>query len=111
MRGENEKQLGLLSVINLEARVRKDHPLPRIKPWADRALGELSPVSAASLDQGRLKFVEGVGCDPAQPVEVPRRCTRFFGGFTFNPTSRRSRCTWFLLTVQPSRRNSVTIRQ
>src|SRR5271156_956182 len=47
MRGENEKQLGLLSVINLEARVRKDHPLRRIKPWADRALGELSPVFAA----------------------------------------------------------------
>jgi transposase len=47
MRGESEKQLGLLSVINLEARVRKDHPLRRIKPWADRALGELSPVFAA----------------------------------------------------------------
>ena len=47
MRGENEKQLGLLSVINLEARVRKDHPLRRIKPWADRALAELSPVFAA----------------------------------------------------------------
>jgi hypothetical protein len=44
MRGESEKQLGWLSVINLEARVRKDHPLRRIKPWADRALGELSPV-------------------------------------------------------------------
>ncbi len=47
MRGESEKQLGLLSVINLEARVRKDHPLRRIKPWADRALGELSPVFGA----------------------------------------------------------------
>ena len=47
MRGENEKQLGLLSVINLEARVRKDHPLRRIKPWADRALMELSPVFGA----------------------------------------------------------------
>ena len=47
MRGEDEKQLGLLSVINLEARVRKDHPLRRIKPWADRALGELSAVFAA----------------------------------------------------------------
>ncbi len=47
MRGESAKQLGLLSVINLEARVRKDHPLRRIKPWADRALGELSPVFAA----------------------------------------------------------------
>ncbi len=46
MRGEDEKQLGLLSVINLEARVRKDHPLRRIKPWADRALGKLSPVFA-----------------------------------------------------------------
>jgi len=48
MRGEREKQLGLLSVINLEARVRKDRPLRRIKPWADRALGgELSPVFGA----------------------------------------------------------------
>jgi transposase len=47
MRGESEKQLGLLSVINLEARVRKDHPLRRIKPWADRALGKLSPVFGA----------------------------------------------------------------
>jgi transposase len=46
MRGEDEKQLGLLSVINLEARVRKDHPLRRIKPWVDRALGDLSPVFA-----------------------------------------------------------------
>jgi len=33
MRGESEKQLGLLSVIHLEARVRKDHPLRRIKRW------------------------------------------------------------------------------
>jgi len=49
MRGENEKQLGWLSVMNLEARVRKDHPLRRIKPWADRALGELSPVFIAGI--------------------------------------------------------------
>jgi len=47
MRGENERQLGLLSVINLEARVRADHPLRRIKSWADQALREMSPVFGA----------------------------------------------------------------
>ncbi len=47
MRGESEKQLGLLSVINLEARVRADHPLRRIKPWAERALQGLSATFAA----------------------------------------------------------------
>ena len=55
MRGENEKQLGWLSVMNLEARVRKDHPLRRIKPWADRALGELSPVFAAMYSGFQLE--------------------------------------------------------
>jgi transposase len=47
MRGESEKQLGLLSVINLEARVRADHPLRRIKPWADQALRGLSATFGA----------------------------------------------------------------
>ena len=44
MRGEERQQRAMLMVIDPEMRVAKDHPLRRIKPLADAALKQLSPV-------------------------------------------------------------------
>src|ERR1700746_3101620 len=42
MRGEAERQIGMLTLVTPEQRVREDHPLRQIKPLADAALKDLS---------------------------------------------------------------------
>jgi transposase len=44
MRGEAERQIGMLTLVTPEQRVKGDHPLRRIKPLADAALKDLSPT-------------------------------------------------------------------
>jgi len=44
MRGEGRRQRAMLVVIDPEKRIAKDHPLRRIKPLAEGALTQLSPV-------------------------------------------------------------------
>jgi transposase len=44
MRGEAERQIGMLTLVTPEQRVRSDHPLRRIKPLADAVLKDLSPT-------------------------------------------------------------------
>src|SRR5229473_5316673 len=44
MRGEAERQIGMLTLVTPEQRVRDDHPLRRVKPLADAALKDLSPT-------------------------------------------------------------------
>jgi transposase len=44
MRGEDEKQGGVVCVIVMEQRVPQDHPLRKIRDITDRVLKELSPV-------------------------------------------------------------------
>lgn len=46
MRGEERRQRSMLLVVNLEERIPPEHPLRRIKPMADAALQELSPIFA-----------------------------------------------------------------
>jgi transposase len=42
MRGEAERQIGMLTLVTPEQRVRGEHPLRRVKPLADAALKDLS---------------------------------------------------------------------
>jgi transposase len=44
MRGEPERQIGMLILVTPEQRVRGDHPLRRVKPLADAVLMDLSPT-------------------------------------------------------------------
>ena len=44
MRGEAERQIGMLTLVTPAQRVRGDHPLRRVKPLADAALKDLSPT-------------------------------------------------------------------
>ena len=44
MRGEAERQIGMLTLVTPEQRVRDDHPLRRVKPLAEAALKDLSPT-------------------------------------------------------------------
>ena len=44
MRGEAERQIGMLSLVTPEQRVRGDHRLRHIKPLADAVLKDLSPT-------------------------------------------------------------------
>ena len=44
MRGEAERQIGMLTLVTPEQRVRGDHPLRHIKPLADAVLKDLSPT-------------------------------------------------------------------
>jgi transposase len=44
MRGEADRQIGMLTLVTPEQRVRGDHPLRRIKPLADAVLKDLSPT-------------------------------------------------------------------
>lgn len=44
MRGEAERQIGMLTLVTPEQRVKGDHPLRRVNPLADAALRELSPT-------------------------------------------------------------------
>ena len=44
MRGRQDPQVSMLAFIDMEARIRLDHPLRTIKWMADEALAELSPV-------------------------------------------------------------------
>jgi transposase len=46
MRGGGERSDGLFSYVSCERRVPKDHPLRRILPLVDAALGDLSPEFA-----------------------------------------------------------------
>src|SRR5438045_9150656 len=44
MRGRENKQTSMLSIVSPEQRVPEKHPLRRIKAMADEALQELSPL-------------------------------------------------------------------
>jgi transposase len=44
MRGEAERQIGMLTLVTPEQRVRDDHPLRRVKLLAEAALKDLSPT-------------------------------------------------------------------
>jgi len=44
MRGKLENQIVMLSSLTPEQLVPQDHPIRKIKPMVDRALGELSPI-------------------------------------------------------------------
>ena len=44
MRGTDEKQASMFSVVSPERRIPADHPLRRIKAMADEILVELSPT-------------------------------------------------------------------
>ncbi len=44
MPGEAERQIGMLTLVTPEQRVRGDHPLRHIKPLADAVLKDLSPT-------------------------------------------------------------------
>jgi transposase len=44
MRGETGKQKSMMIVVNVEAKIRHDHPIRKIKALADVALSRLSPV-------------------------------------------------------------------
>src|SRR5208282_1291816 len=44
MRGEADQQIGMLTLVTPEQRVRGDHPLRRVKPLADSVLKDLSPT-------------------------------------------------------------------
>ena len=47
MRGNQDEQAGIFYYVNLEERVRSDHPLRRIKHWAEEALKRLDKVFEA----------------------------------------------------------------
>jgi transposase len=54
MRGRQDPQVSMLAFIDMEARIRLDHPLRTIKWMADEALAELSPVfDAMYAEDGR----------------------------------------------------------
>jgi hypothetical protein len=44
MRGRQDRQVSMLAFVDVESRIRLDHPLRTIKYVADEALAELSPV-------------------------------------------------------------------
>jgi transposase len=54
MRGSDERSGSLFSYVDLEARVRQDHPLRRIREIVNAALGDLSKAfSELYTDFGR----------------------------------------------------------
>jgi transposase len=54
MRGRQDPQVSMLAFIDMEARIRLDHPLRTIKWMADEALAELSPLfDAMYAEDGR----------------------------------------------------------
>ena len=57
MRGETERQATMMMALTPEGFVPKDHPLRRIKPLADSALGRMSPLfDELNADNGRLSI-------------------------------------------------------
>jgi hypothetical protein len=44
MRGRQDPQVSMLAFIDVESRIRLDHPLRTIKYMADEALADLSPL-------------------------------------------------------------------
>ena len=44
MRGRQDQQVSMLAFIDVESRIRLDHPLRTIKHMADEALMDLSPL-------------------------------------------------------------------
>ena len=44
MRGKSNEQTSMLALVSMESLIPKDHPLRRVKPLADEALQELSPL-------------------------------------------------------------------
>jgi len=52
MRGRREPQATMLAFVDLEERVPQNHPLRVVKPLAERALAELSPVFDAMYAAG-----------------------------------------------------------
>ncbi len=67
MRGRPNPQRSMLTIMNLEERVPRDHPLWRIKAVADTALERLSPA----FD----RMYVSVGRASVPPERLPRpRC-------------------------------------
>ena len=57
MRGETERQATMMMALTPEGFVPKDHPLRRIKPLADSALGRMCPCSTRyTQTTGGLRF-------------------------------------------------------
>ena len=56
MRGEAERQIGMLTLVTPEQRTRGDHPLRRVKLLADAALRDLSPAFQKDVQQHREAF-------------------------------------------------------
>ena len=52
MRGEAERQVTMLTVVQPDHRIRPDHPIRRIKALADAELQRLSPVFDAIYPTG-----------------------------------------------------------
>ena len=52
MRGEHERQVTMLTVVQPDHRIRADHPIRRIKALADAELRRLSPVFDAMYAAG-----------------------------------------------------------
>src|SRR5215831_17814936 len=44
MRGRQDRQVSMLAFVDVESRIRLDHPLRTIKVLADEALADLSPL-------------------------------------------------------------------
>jgi len=64
MRGSDERSGSLFSYVDLEARVRRDHPLRKIRETVNAALGDLSKAFA------------GLYTDLARPSIAPERLLR-----------------------------------
>ena len=77
MRGSDERSGSLFSYVDLEARVRVDHPLRVIRELANAALGDLS----GEFD----KLYTDFGRPSIAPEKLLRRCCcRRFMGFARN---------------------------
>src|SRR5271163_3953949 len=73
MRGEAERQIGMLTLVTPEQRVRGDHPLRHIKPLADAVLKDLSPTFA--------KMYSSIG-RPSIPPERLLKASLLMGFYT-----------------------------
>jgi hypothetical protein len=70
MRGEAERQIGMLTLVTPEQRVRDDHPLRRVKPLAEAALKDLSPTfdTGARRPNRFARFTSTFHQESAKPV-------------------------------------------
>src|SRR5271168_3750400 len=53
MRGDDQQQGSMYSYVTMERRIRKDHPVRRIRGLVDRALGRMDTLLDMYASQGR----------------------------------------------------------